>query len=306
MEIQIRYDTEKDKQVQISCPQFHHGSQSLHYTLFDIPAGTDLDFMAHWHPEYEIVLQLDGYTEFMIDGSLYHVNAGEALFFHGSCVHGHADRYTRYGHYICFSFGEDFLFPDPNSYIYNRFFMPFQSGQYTFTKLVTDQSAYGRVVLPLLQTLFSLSARIPENALSIQICLLRIFEAMLCQNAFDRCALHPSRHELIKSALWYINQNYTSPISVKDISAFLNISPDHFSRLFKAAVGASPKEYMMDLRIRRSIHELTVNPDLSLSEIAFTSGFSDPNYFARAFRTKLGISPSDYLKHIHSPFSSAP
>lgn len=305
MEVQIRYDTEKNRQIQISCPQFQHGSQSLHYALFDIPAGTDLDFMAHWHPEYEIVLQLNGYIEFMIDGSLYHVNAGEALFFHGSCVHGHADRYAHYGHYLCFSFGEDFLFPDPNSYIYNRFFMPFQSGQYTFTKHITDCTTYGKTVLSLLHTLASISTRIPENALSIQICLLQIFETMIRQNAFDRCTPHISRHELIKSALWYINQNYTSPICVKDISAFLNVSPDHFSRIFKTAVGASPKEYVMDLRIRRAIHEITSNPDLPLSEIAFLSGFSEPNYFARAFKSKVGISPSDYQRHIQSPFSNS-
>lgn len=214
METQIQYNSLNGKEIQIHYPDHIHGTKLLHYTTYDIPAGTTLAFMAHWHPEYEIVWQLDGFTEFRVDGDLYHINAGEAMFLNGNCVHGHASPSIHYGHYLCFSFGEEFLFPDCNSHIYNRFFMPFQSGQYTFTKLITNRSAYEREILSILNDLAALSKNISDNALSIQICLLRIFETMFRENAFSPCNRKIAKQELIKTALWYINQNYTASVSI--------------------------------------------------------------------------------------------
>ena len=255
-----------------------------------------MSFIAHWHPEYEIIWQLDGYVDFMVDGTLYHLEPGEALFLHGDAVHGHADFNAGYGRYFCFSFGEDFLCPDSKSYLYNRFFAPLSTGMLSFTTHITENESYEKEILEILRQLYRLNNDIPENALSIQVCLLRIFDIL-----FQNKALKPPRaplpkKEIIKSALWYINRNYTASITIQDIAKFLSVSSDHFSRIFKAATASTPKEYIQDLRIRHAVYEIKANPARRLSEIAEDAGFLDPNYFARAFKTKMGLTPSGYQK----------
>lgn len=191
----------------------------------------------HWHPEYEIMFLLDGFLDFIVDSTLYHLRPNEALFINSNSIHGHADFWTGYGHYLCFSFGEDFLFPDTSSYIYERFFAPLHQGKLTFTRHITPACAWHPEILTLLNRLSTFGADIPGHALSIQICLLQIFEIMHRENAFNICHNAASGNELIQTALWYIKKNYTTPLTVNGISELLSLSPDYFCRLFKANTG---------------------------------------------------------------------
>ena len=245
-----------------------------------------------------IMFLLDGFIDFIVDGQLYHMNPNDILFVNSNSVHGHADFSAKYGRYLCFSFGGNFLFPDPDSYLYNRFFMPLQSGQYTFTKHVTKEEPYAQSILQILQKLAKLSRDIYRNALSIQISLLNIYNTMLQENTFDTCAAPPANRDAIKSALWYINQNYTQQITIKSIADFLNLSTDHFTRRFKVITGITPKEYIQNLRIRHAITEMDSKLSSKLTEIAYNSGFSDANYFSRTFKKQIGTTPSEYQKYI--------
>lgn len=296
MENQIILDRHTSQTKTLFLSDEKKGTDLLPYTTFDLAAGVKLDFIAHWHPEYEIIFLLDQYIDFIVDGVMYHLKPGEALFLHGDAIHGHADFNACYGRYLCFSFGEDFLSPDPKSYLYNRFFAPLRSGALSFTKHITGGAAYEGEILELLQQLRLLNENIPENALSIQVCLLHIFDILFRENALAPAPEALPKKEIIKSALWYINRNYTAPITIQDISKFLSVSTDHFARIFKAATASTPKEYIQDLRIRHALYEMNAHPACRLSEVAENSGFSDPNYFARAFKSKLGLTPSDYLK----------
>ncbi len=67
-------------------------------------------------------------------------------------------------------------------------------------------------------------------------------------------------------------------------------------RKFNKAVGESPLNYLNIIRIRKATKEIKINPNLSITEIAFQVGFSDSNYFARVFRKHLGMSASEYRK----------
>lgn len=297
LETQIIHDDRLNRPKRVCFPVSQHGTDLLHYTTYDISAGAKMAFAAHWHPEYEIILQLDGYIEFVVDGELFHLDPGEALFINGDSIHGHAEFCADYGRYLCFSFGEDFIFPDPKCYIYNRFFMPVKSGRYTFTKHITGKSGYEREIIEIIEKLRILSGSTADHALSIQICLLGIFDIMFRENAFDaREDSFSSRKDLLRSALWYMNEHYTSQISVPDIANFLGVSSDHFRRIFKAAAGSTPKDYIQNLRIRHAIGGIESNPGRRLAEIASEAGFDDPNYFARIFKMKTGLSPSDYQK----------
>ena len=98
--------------------------------------------------------------------------------------------------------------------------------------------------------------------------------------------------------LKYLDFNYRKEISMKQLARDNHCSVSYLSHMFKARNGLSVRAYINFLRLRDATAYLT-NTDLPVSEIAYTLGFSDSNYFSTVFRKELGCSPSAYRK-LHS------
>ena len=73
----------------------------------------------------------------------------------------------------------------------------------------------------------------------------------------------------------------------------LGLDRSYLHRIFKAATGASPQEYLLDLRIRKAC-DLLQRTDLSVSIISRSVGYEDTLYFSRLFKKKKGVSPTGY------------
>jgi len=103
---------------------------------------------------------------------------------------------------------------------------------------------------------------------------------------------------LIGGIIRYVRQNYTSDLTVDLICREFSCSRSYLSHSFRSAAGKSLRDYISELRLTHARHLLEVS-DLSVTEIAFLSGFNDSNYFSDAFKKKLGISPLAYRKRSH-------
>ena len=99
----------------------------------------------------------------------------------------------------------------------------------------------------------------------------------------------------VRRALSYIDDHFTSDISIKDVSEFVRIDRSHLFRLFKKHVGVSPSKYLTDIRIKRSL-SLMENRELSVNEIAISSGFYDFSHYSRVFSSIYGMAPGKYRK----------
>lgn len=87
-------------------------------------------------------------------------------------------------------------------------------------------------------------------------------------------------------------------LSLKEISEDLQIHPSYISREFsKYFNNLSFGAYIRKLRIEKAI-DLLANPEHSISEIAYLTGFSDQSHFTRIFKTQTGLNPSDYRKNL--------
>lgn len=75
-----------------------------------------------------------------------------------------------------------------------------------------------------------------------------------------------------------------------------SLSPNYFGDLVKHFTGESPIEHIQDFVLKLAKDKLKNTP-LSVSEISYSLGFDYPNYFARFFRKKTGMSPKVF-KHI--------
>jgi AraC family transcriptional activator of pobA len=71
------------------------------------------------------------------------------------------------------------------------------------------------------------------------------------------------------------------------------LSPNYFGDLIKRLTGSSPLDHIQDFIVELAKQKL-LNASLSISEISYSLGFDYPNYFARFFRKKTGLSPKAY------------
>lgn len=124
---------------------------------------------------------------------------------------------------------------------------------------------------------------------------LYLFMALLmkeAQETMPRAGNASSQYVL--AAIKYIQFNYSHNVSVDDIARAVGVSRSHLYRVFIAAVGKSPIDYLTDYRIGEAC-ALLKNTNLSIAEIAVSVGFFDQFYFSRVFKKVKGMPPSHYL-----------
>jgi two-component system response regulator YesN len=105
--------------------------------------------------------------------------------------------------------------------------------------------------------------------------------------------------DIIGKAEEYIAKHYTKPIKLEDVAQAVNLSQYYFSRVFKQEKGLSFTEYLTQKRIDCA-KTLLNSSQLSVKEIAYESGFQDPNYFSKIFKRITGMTPSEF-KDLENP-----
>lgn len=103
----------------------------------------------------------------------------------------------------------------------------------------------------------------------------------------------------LRSALSYIHNNFSYPITVSDIAQFVGIDRTYLYRIFRSQMGKSPKEYLTDYRLETA-RAMLRKKQYSVTEVAFSCGFHDSSSFCKAFRKSSGISPLAYGKESSS------
>jgi AraC-like DNA-binding protein len=88
---------------------------------------------------------------------------------------------------------------------------------------------------------------------------------------------------------------HDSEFRVGDAMRDLPMAPDHLRRLFRQATGATPLDYLTELRVSEAKRLLKVG-GLAVKQVAERIGIPDPYYFSRVFHRMTGRRPSGYLK----------
>ena len=99
------------------------------------------------------------------------------------------------------------------------------------------------------------------------------------------------------SILAYVQRNITQDISLRSIAQACSCSESTVSHLFKCYTNKSVKQYIIDYRLQKAKNFLQKS-DLSVSDIALLTGFTNANYFSIAFRKYCGLSPTEYKRKI--------
>ena len=99
-------------------------------------------------------------------------------------------------------------------------------------------------------------------------------------------------HKLQK-VLAYVEEKLAEPVGVRELASQVHMSPFHFARRFKQAVGTPPHAYITHVRIERA-KSLLAGTNVPLIEVATRDGYRTQAHFTGVFHRYVGTTPRAY------------
>ena len=104
-----------------------------------------------------------------------------------------------------------------------------------------------------------------------------------------------AKADLAERVKAYIRANYRDKFSLDALSAELFVNGSYLTRVFRERTGCTPMEFHNRTRCEAA-KEMLKNPELSVSYISDTVGYSTQAHFSRVFKEQYGVSPARYRK----------
>lgn len=102
--------------------------------------------------------------------------------------------------------------------------------------------------------------------------------------------------EFLEKVIEVIQENLSSStFDVIQLADALAMSKSSLYRKTKAIIGLSPVEFIRNVRLKQGVKMLR-NKSISVSEVAYTCGFSNPKYFSTCFKEEFGVTPKEFQK----------
>ena len=103
----------------------------------------------------------------------------------------------------------------------------------------------------------------------------------------------PDPKQKINQSIAYMKQHLEKSLHVSTLAALGNLSPSHYTALFKQHTGYAPIDYLIRLRMHWAC-QLLDTTSLPVKEIAASLGYDDAFYFSRVFKAVNETSPTEY------------
>lgn len=113
-----------------------------------------------------------------------------------------------------------------------------------------------------------------------------------------RCA--PAAMKKLASAVDHIHRKHAEPITTEELARRAGLSLRQFERTFRKALGTSPRQYILRVRIE-SACSLLAETDDTIASIAQKCGFYDHAHFTHAFISQINMSPSQFRREHQMP-----
>lgn len=90
----------------------------------------------------------------------------------------------------------------------------------------------------------------------------------------------------------FVEEHLAQDVSLDDLANLAGLSAFHFSRAFKQSTGLTPHKFVVERRLERGRRALVDTQD-PIAAIAQACGFADQAHFARTFKQRFGVSPTE-------------
>jgi AraC-like DNA-binding protein len=103
----------------------------------------------------------------------------------------------------------------------------------------------------------------------------------------------PTRRSTVREVMDFVDEHPTAAASTADLAAVAGVGARALQLAFREAVGMSPTAYLRAVRLERAHRELASGAGGSVTEVAARWGFFHPSRFARQYRERFGVLPSE-------------
>lgn len=107
--------------------------------------------------------------------------------------------------------------------------------------------------------------------------------------------LQSAQEKFLTTVVAYIEENLNNAqLSVEDLSRHMGMSRGSLYNKLLEVSGLSPVEFIRSIKLEKAAL-LLEKSDMNIAQIAYAAGFTTPNYFAKSFKSKYQMLPSEYL-----------
>lgn len=247
--------------------------------------------VSHWHDDLEFILILDGQMTYNVNGQTVFLQAGEGIFVNSRCFHyGYSDSHTEC-HFICILLSP--LLLSVNTYFIQNCLDPLiQNIHFPYQKL-NPAIQWQNSILRDLEMIYENNI---ENVQPFIILEKTAHIFRLLSENMDFFPDHDKNAEdilALTAMIGYVQKNYPNKILLKDISSAGNCCKTKCTSLFQKYLTTSPMLYLNRYRLEKALFLLR-NTSLSVTEIAYTCGFSNTSYFCELFHKYYNTPPGKY------------
>ncbi len=255
----------------------------------------------HWHPVIEVSRVLEGGMRMLINHETFYFQEGDCVVINKNAVHSQ-EREHEDCRYEVFNFNPVLVYSFEGSAIERKYVTPIlESAAFPFCRFTGHTPAHQRVLALMDRMRDQFFSEVPcseillKNTISeLWIELYQRFTELVPKLSDDRNAAQIQR---LKNALTFIYEHYSEPITLDQMVAACYANKSAFCRMFKATLHQTPFDFLLHYRIQQSLPLLS-RPELTITEIATTVGFSGASYYSEVFRKYMSCSPSQYRKQL--------
>ena len=275
-------------------------SENVAYNNPDFPAYIkkrqlssypDFRAVSHWHDDLEFILILNGQMFYDVNGQRIPLQTGEGIFVNSRCFHyGYSDTNTECL-FICILLSP--LLLSINTYFVENCLNPLlQNIHFPYQKL-NPSIQWQNSILGDLEMLYE------KNMDKIQLFItlektVHIFRLLAeNMNYFPDYDKDSEDILALTAMIGYVQKNYPNKILLKDISSSGNCCKTKCTSLFQKYLNTSPMVYLNQYRLEKAVF-LLQNTAMSVTEIAYTCGFSNTSYFCELFHKFYDTTPGKF------------
>ena len=172
-----------------------------------------------------------------------------------------------------------------------------EKGEYSSKDKLEEYLSISNIKSDAKKNLLRLYEKLPKISDNRLIALLNVIETIiqsLIYNGFITSDVSEKTRRIEK----YIKENLTEDFKTEELCKKFFISKSTLYRSFRTEFGTSVNEYVIAKRLDLAKKMLTSKKQLSVSQVSAKCGFTDYNYFIRAFKKRCGITPLQFKKSI--------
>ncbi len=110
----------------------------------------------------------------------------------------------------------------------------------------------------------------------------------------NNCYYNQGQIDTVVGTRHFINNNYDKELNLDLLARIRFTSKFHLIRIFKKYYGQTPRQYLIDKRLEKS-KELLIKGQ-NIAETCFDIGFESPSSFTTLFKSKFGLTPTEFQK----------